>query len=63
MGYATLIGLVVAFSIPKEYTVSVTLSPESGRPPEGVLAGMASMLGLGNISMSDADARQYVAVS
>ncbi len=56
MGYATLIGLVVAFSIPKEYTVSVTLSPESGKATGGSLAGMASMLGLGNISMSDADA-------
>lgn len=56
MGYATLIGLVVAFSIPKEYTVSVTLSPESGKATRGSLAGMASMLGLGNISMSDADA-------
>lgn len=56
MGYAALIGLVVAFSIPKEYKVSVTLSPESGKAAGGSLAGMASMLGLGNISMSDADA-------
>ena len=28
-GYAALIGLVVAFSIPREYSTSVTLAPES----------------------------------
>lgn len=56
MGYAIIAGLVIAFSMPKEYTVTVTLSPESGKASGGSLAGMASMLGLGNISMSDADA-------
>ena len=29
-GIAALVGLVVAFSIPKEYSTSVTLAPESG---------------------------------
>lgn len=56
IGYAAVAGLIIAFSIPKEYTVTVTLSPESGKSSGGSLAGMASMLGLGNISMSDADA-------
>lgn len=56
MGYAAVAGLIIALSIPKEYTVTVTLSPESGKASGGSLAGMASMLGLGNISMSDADA-------
>ena len=49
-------GLVVAFSIPKEYSVTVTLSPESGKSSTGGLASAASMLGLGNISTGDADA-------
>ena len=55
-GYGALIGLVVAFSIPKEYTVTVTLSPESGKTGSSSLMGMASMLGLGNVSVPDADA-------
>lgn len=29
-GIALLVGLVVAFSIPKEYSTSVTLAPETG---------------------------------
>lgn len=56
MGYAAIAGLIIAFSMPKEYTVTVTLSPESGKSSGSSLSGMASMLGLGNISMSDADA-------
>ena len=55
-GYGALIGLVVAFSLPREYTVSVTLSPESGKTGSSSLMGMASMLGLGNVSVPDADA-------
>ena len=43
------IGLVVAFSIPKEYAVTVTLSPESGKSSASGLASAASMLGLGNL--------------
>lgn len=56
-GIGIVIGLVVAFSIPKQYTVKVTLSPESGKSgsPNG-LAGMASMLGMGNMSIGGADA-------
>ena len=34
-GIAVLVALVVAFSIPKEYTVTVTLSPESGESSTG----------------------------
>ncbi|WP_455671765.1 Wzz/FepE/Etk N-terminal domain-containing protein [Phocaeicola sp.] len=56
-GIGAVIGLVIAFSLPKQYTVEVTLSPESGKSGGGGLSGMASMLGLGNMSMgSDADA-------
>ena len=56
VGYGALIGLVVAFSMPREYTVTVTLSPESGTSSSSSLIGMASMLGLGDISMSSKDA-------
>lgn len=56
VGYGALIGLVMAFSMPREYTVTVTLSPESGTSSSSSLMGMASMLGLGNISMSNEDA-------
>ena len=48
VGISVLIGLVVGFSIPKEYEVKVTLSPESGLDDSGGLAGIASMFGLGN---------------
>lgn len=51
------IGLVIAFSIPKEYEVTVTLSPESGKSTASGLASAASMLGLGNFTAgTDADA-------
>ena len=55
-GYGALIGLVVAFSLPREYTVSVTLSPESGKTGGSSLMGMASMLGLSDATIADADA-------
>ena len=45
-GIAVLVALVVAFSIPKEYTVTVTLSPESGESSGGNLGGFASMMGV-----------------
>ncbi|WP_286031719.1 chain-length determining protein [Phocaeicola coprophilus] len=45
-----IISIIIAFSIPKEYTVKITLSPESGSPNNNSITGMASMLGLGNIS-------------
>jgi len=53
-----IIGLIVAVSLPRKYTVGVTLSPESGKNASGSgLSGMASMLGLGNMSLGgDADA-------
>ncbi len=52
------VGLIIALSLPREYTVGVTLSPESGKNASGGgLSGMASMLGLGGMSMGgDADA-------
>ena len=53
-GIGLVIGIIVAISIPKQYTVTVTLSPEMGGPKEGNgLAGIAaSFLGSGT-SMGD----------
>ena len=44
-----LLGLVVAFSLPREYSVTVTLSPESGKS-DGGLSGVAASFGFGNLS-------------
>ena len=56
-GIGALVGLIIAFSIPKQYTVEVTLSPESGKSGGGSLSGMAAMLGIGAMSLgSEADA-------
>lgn len=47
------IGLIVAISIPKKYTVEVTLSPEMGSAKGGGLSGLAaSFLGSG-VTMGD----------
>lgn len=56
-GIAAVLGVVIALTTPKQYTVTVTLAPESGKSGGGSLSGIASMLGMGGISMgSDADA-------
>ena len=56
-GIAAIVGVIIAISIPKEYTASVTFSPESGKTSGSNLSGMAAMLGIGNISMGgDANA-------
>lgn len=50
IGIAFLVGIVIAFSIPKKYKVAITLSPESGQNSNNNnFAGMASMLGIGGI--------------
>ena len=47
-GIGLVIGLIVAISIPKKYTVEVTLSPEMGNNKGGGLSGLAaSFLGSG----------------
>ena len=47
-GWAVLVGLVVGFSIPKEYTANVTLAPEAaaGRSVSGGLSALAGMAGI-----------------
>lgn len=47
-GVGLVIGIIVAISIPKQYTVEVTLSPEMGNTKVGGLSGLAaSFLGTG----------------
>lgn len=56
-GIAVVVGVVIALTTPKQYTVSVTLAPESTKSGGGGLSGIASMLGVGGLNMgSDADA-------
>ena len=52
-GIGLIIGVIVAISIPKQYTVEVTLSPEMGNDKVGGLSGLAaSFLGSG-VTMGD----------
>ncbi len=53
-GIGLIIGIIIAISIPKQYTVEVTLSPEMGSTKGGGLSGLAaSFLGRGGATMSD----------
>ncbi|MDE5883442.1 MAG: chain-length determining protein [Muribaculaceae bacterium] len=53
-----IVGLVVAFSIPREYTTAVKLAPEagSGQKVSGSLGAMAAMVGIGGAAQAGADA-------
>ena len=56
-GIAALVGLVVAFSIPREYSTSVTLAPESGgKSGGGSMGALAAMAGINLGSSSGEDA-------
>lgn len=55
-GIGLIIGIIVAFSIPKRYTANIILSPEIGSGKGGGMAGLAaSFLGNGVVT-SDVDA-------
>lgn len=41
-----IVGLVIAFSIPKEYTTTVILTTDSGKVPGGSMGALASMAGI-----------------
>lgn len=46
-GIAAVVGLIVAFSIPREYTTNVTLAPESGsKSTSGSMGALAAMAGI-----------------
>lgn len=55
--YAVLVGLIVAFSIPKEYTATATIAPEmSDGKSGGSLSSLAAMAGINMNASSGADA-------
>lgn len=56
LGISAVVGLIIAISIPKQYSVTVILAPESMRRTSSSLASMAAMMGLGNLSGSESDA-------
>lgn len=56
-GIGLVVGIIVAISIPKQYTVGVTLSPEMGGSKGGGLSGLAaSFLGSGVSGFEGTDA-------
>ena len=56
-GYAVLIGLVIAFSIPREYTANAMIAPElSDNKTTGGLSSLAAMAGYNLNATSTADA-------
>lgn len=56
-GWALLVGLVIAFSIPKEYTATATIAPEmSDGKSGGGLSSLAAMAGFNMNASSGADA-------
>lgn len=56
-GVGVILGILIALSIPKQYTVTVTLSPEmSGDTKAGGLASLASSFLGGSVSSSSNDA-------
>ena len=56
-GYAVIVGLIVAFSIPKEYTATATIAPElSDSKSGGGLSSLAAMAGINMGTPSGADA-------
>ena len=56
-GVGVVLGIIIALSIPKQYTVTVTLSPEmSGDKASGGLASLASSFLGGSVSSSSNDA-------
>jgi Capsule polysaccharide export protein len=56
-GIAVIVGLVVAFSIPKEYSTSVTLAPETtGKSSMGNMGALAAMAGVNLGSSAGEDA-------
>ena len=55
-GVAAVVGLVVGFSIPKEYTVSSKLAPEIVSRTNSSLSSLASLAGVNLSNMSTSDA-------
>ena len=47
-----IVGCIIAYSIPPKYTVTVSLSPESGQSSNGNLGYITSMLGINSLEAS-----------
>lgn len=47
-----IIGIVIAFSIPPQYTVNVTFSPENSEQPNNSLNNVTSFLNIGSMGMN-----------
>jgi uncharacterized protein involved in exopolysaccharide biosynthesis len=52
-GIGLIVGIIVAISIPKQYTVEVTLSPEMGSAKSGGLSGLAASFLGSDVTMGD----------
>lgn len=52
-GIGLVIGIIIALSIPKQYTVTVTLSPEMGNTKSGGLSGLAASFSGNEVAMGD----------
>ncbi|MGP1536642.1 Wzz/FepE/Etk N-terminal domain-containing protein [Bacteroides heparinolyticus] len=56
-GFAVIVGLIIAFSIPKEYTVTATIAPEmSDKKAGGGLSSLAAMAGINFSTSTGVDA-------
>ena len=55
-GYAVIVGLVIAFSIPKEYTTNVMIAPEASDNKGGGLSSLASLAGINLNTSTGSDA-------
>ena len=55
-GIGLIIGIIVAFSIPKRYTANIILSPEMGSDKGGGMAGLAAPFFGNGVVTSDVDA-------
>ena len=52
-GIGLVVGIIVAISIPKQYTVGVTLSPEMGNTKAGGLSGLAASFVGGGMAINE----------
>ena len=62
-GIGLVIGVIIAISIPKQYTVEVTLSPEMGSAKGGGLSGLAASFLGSDVTMGDGTVAFYASLS
>ena len=59
-GIGAILGLIVAFSIPKEYTASVTLAPEWGNSKSNSQSGLGMLASMAGININQGQATDAV---